>query len=295
MQRKAVRQLTILAAGAMALFAADAWKTKDSKEWTSEEVTKVLTDSPWAKDQTVAPEGAGQQQQRGGRRGGMGGGGIGFPGGGGGYPGGGGGYPGGGGGYPGGGGGYPGGGGGYPGGGGGYPNGGGGGYPNGGGRASSMNLTIRWQSAEPIQEALVRQRSLTADESKALADASQKDYIITVVGFRTPSRRGRNGDIDSPDSNDQDRDRDTKISNDALRTRFLDAARLVPKGKSPIYAEDVQFEGPNGASEIRFLFHRSKEISADDKEVVFGFESQGIKFEHKFRLGDMNYKGKLAL
>jgi len=161
-----------------------------------------------------------------------------------------------------------------------------------------MNLTIRWQSALPVQEALVRQRSLTADETKALADSSQKDYIITVVGFRVPSRRSRSGDIDSSDSSDQDRDRDTnnsKSNNDALRSRFLDAARLVPKGKSPIYAEDVQFEGPNGASEIRFLFPRSKEISADDKEVVFAFESQGIKFEHKFRLSDMNYKGKLAL
>ena len=158
-----------------------------------------------------------------------------------------------------------------------------------------MNLTIRWQSAQPVQEALVKQRSLTADESKALADASQKYYVITVVGFRMPNRRSRSGDIDSSDSNDQDRDRVTKISNDALRSRFMDAARLVPKGKSPIYAEDIQFEGPNGASEIRFLFPRSKEISADDKEVVFSFESQGIKFEHKFRLSDMNYQGKLAL
>jgi len=158
-----------------------------------------------------------------------------------------------------------------------------------------MNITVRWQSAQPVQEALVRQRSLTADESKALADASQKDYIITVVGFRMPSRRSRNGDVDSPPSNDQDRDANTKSSNDALRARFLDAARLVPKGKSPIYAEDVQFEGPNGASEMRFLFPRSKVISADDKEVVFSFESQGIKFDHKFRLSDMNYQGKLAL
>jgi hypothetical protein len=161
-----------------------------------------------------------------------------------------------------------------------------------------MNLTIRWQSALPVQEALMRQRSLSADEAKALADASEKDYIITVVGFRMPSGRSRSGGIDSSDSSDPDRDRDAKTdakSNDALRSRFLDAARLVPHGKSPIYAEDVQFEGPNGASEIRFLFPKTKSISADDKEVVFDFESQGIKFEHKFRLSDMNYKGKLAL
>jgi len=157
----------------------------------------------------------------------------------------------------------------------------------------SMNVTVRWQSALPIQQALQKQGSLSEDETKALTDASHEDYIITVVGFRMPSRRSRSGDIDSSDS-DQDRDQGAK-NNDELRSRFLDAARLVPRGKSPIYAEDIQFEGPNRASEIRFLFPRTKAISADDKEVVFEFESQGMKLEHKFRLSDMTYQGKLAL
>src|ERR1700680_1092417 len=89
---------------AVALFASDFWKTKDYTQWTSDEVAKVLTDSPWAKQITVSSEQTGGGQRRGGGmgRGGGGGGrggGIGFPGaGGGGYPGGGGGYPGGGGG-----------------------------------------------------------------------------------------------------------------------------------------------------------------------------------------------------
>src|ERR1700735_5041480 len=91
------------------LFASDFWKTKDASQWTDDEVSKVLSDSPWAKAKTVQPQRT-QTQQRGmGRRGGFG-----FPGGGLG-------------------GGYPGGGGGYPGGGGGYPGGGGGGYPSSGG------------------------------------------------------------------------------------------------------------------------------------------------------------------
>jgi hypothetical protein len=159
-----------------------------------------------------------------------------------------------------------------------------------------MNITIRWQSALPVQQALLRQGSLSADEAKVLADASQKDYIITVVGFRAPSRRSRSSSsTDSTDSTDQDLGRETKTSTDELRSRYLDAARLVPHGKSPIYAEDVQFEGPNGATEMRFLFPRAKAIAADDKEVIFDFESQGIKFEHKFRLADMTYQGKLAL
>src|SRR5271170_3763221 len=124
------------AACALVLFASDFWKTKDSSQWTSEEINKVLSDSPWARGKTVQPEQPQQRRSGGGRRGG----GFGFPGGGLGG---------------GGGGGYPGGGGGYPGGGGGYPSGGGGGgYPSGsngdGSQAGPMNLTIRWDSAAPI-------------------------------------------------------------------------------------------------------------------------------------------------
>src|SRR5258708_38341145 len=97
---------------AVALFASDVWKTKDYTQWSSEEVYKVLNDSPWAKQTNVTGGQNAQNQRRSsggqGRGGGMGGGGgrggIGFPGGGGvGYPGSGSGYPGGGGGYPGGG------------------------------------------------------------------------------------------------------------------------------------------------------------------------------------------------
>src|SRR3981081_3328743 len=108
MQRKTLQQISVLGSVcAVALFASDVWKTKDYTQWSSEEVYKVLNDSPWAKQMNVAVGESGARQRRSssgqGRGGGMGGGGnnrggIGFPGGGGGlgYPGSGGGYPGGG-------------------------------------------------------------------------------------------------------------------------------------------------------------------------------------------------------
>src|SRR5271168_2488000 len=121
------------------LMAAEPWKSKESAQWTDDDINKVLTDSPWAKEKTVSPQ---RQQPSGGRgmgrRGGMGGGG------------------------------YPGGGG-----GGGYP-GGGGGYPSG----ASMNLTIRWDSALPVQQALKRQGVSSAEEVKSVSEASEKYYVI---------------------------------------------------------------------------------------------------------------------
>ena len=284
---------------ALALSAADFWKTKDSSRWSNEEIDKILNDSPWAKAKKIEPQQ--DLRRRGmGRRGG-----IGFPGG---YPGGypGGGYPGGtpypggnpypGGGYPPGVG-YPGGGQ-YPGGGGGDPN-GGGNYPNGRGnggdpsQAEPMNLTIRWDSAAPVEAALMRRGGGETDELKAVAAPSEKYYVITVLGLRLPQQRNRYNDADDSD-NDNGRRRNND-GNDALRSRLLDAAQLAPKGQSSIYAQDVQIAGPGGIDGVRFLFPRTNPISAGAKEVDFILNVARMKVEEKFKLSDMQYQGKLAL
>jgi hypothetical protein len=274
------------------LFAADFWKTKDSTQWTSDEVNKILSDSPWAKARTVQPQEATQQRGMG-RRGGFG-----FPGGG--YPGGG--YPGGGGGYPGGG--YPGGGGRYPGNGGGYPQ--AGGDPNGTGDGSNfpsrnepMNLTIRWESASPIQQALMRQGASASDESKPVSELAEKYYVIEVLGWRMPRARNR-GVVDADDTsanpNDDDAPRPARSkNNDALRSQLLDAAQLAPKGKSSIYAADVQIMGPEGIDGLRFLFPRTTPLSAADKDIEFILNFRRIRVDEKFKLSEMQFEGKLAL
>jgi len=268
-----------LACAAM-LLAADFWKTKDSTLWTDDEISKILSDSPWAKAKTIQP----QQSQA--RRPGMGrrGGGFGYPGGGIGYPGGGGGYP---------------------------QGGGGGGYPQSGGNNGDpsqnepMNLTIRWASAVPIQQALMRQGASASDELKAVAASTEKYYVVSVLGLRMPRpRRSSSVDADDPaddrgnggnngDDNGQRRGRNQ--GNDALRSQLLDAAQLAPKGKSSIYAQDVQIEGPGGIDGVRFLFPRTNPITAGDKEVDFILDFRRIKVEEKFKLSDMQYEGKLAL
>ena len=153
----------------------------------------------------------------------------------------------------------------------------------------SMNVIVRWESALPVQHALLRQRGREPEESKA-AETNEKYYVIAVLGFRAPSQ---------PDGGDQDTlDQDRKSAsqeNDRLRSRFLDAAQLIVPGRPSIAAEDVQFEGRNGSTAIRFLFPRSSGISAGDKEVTFELQSRGMKLEHKFHLNDMQYQGKLAL
>ena len=81
------RGLLLLASGAVAqswfrLYAGESefWNKKDPSQWSSDEIEKLKTKSPWAKSVTISL----RQSSSGGN-----GGGVGYPGGGGGYPGGG--------------------------------------------------------------------------------------------------------------------------------------------------------------------------------------------------------------
>jgi len=119
------RRLLLLASGAgvqswFRLYAGESefWNKKDPSQWSSEEIEKLKTKSPWAKSVTVALRQSGSGS----------GGGVGYPGGGGGYP------------------------------GGGMGGGGrGGGRGRGGARGPApieYHGVVRWVSAKPIQEAL---------------------------------------------------------------------------------------------------------------------------------------------
>lgn len=148
----------------VALFAADeqTWKGKQIADWTQDEATQVLTDSPWVKTVTptmTRPSNNGQP----GRRSGVG---LGIPGLGG----------------------YGGRRGGY-----GYPGGGGGGYPGGSrtggtddaGSNQVPTLKLRWESALPIREAELKTRDTAAPT------LDEGHYAIAVYGV--PARIA-NGD-----------------------------------------------------------------------------------------------------
>ena len=157
-----------------------------------------------------------------------------------------------------------------------------------------MNLTIRWDSAAPVQQALMRRGAGESDELKAVKDASEKYYVISVQGLRLPRPRNRSNDSDDSD-NDDNSQRSSRNQNDSLRSQLLDAAQLAPKGRSSIYAQDVQIDGPGGIDGVRFLFPRTNPIGAGDKEVDFILNIRRVKVEEKFKLSDMQYEGKLAL
>ena len=141
----------------------DFWDKKEYMQWTDEEVKKVMTNSPWAKDVTVtAPASALGRGQRpaapaetdtdtgGGGRGGRGG------------------------------------------------RGGGGG--GGGGRGEALlTLNMSWRSALPLRKALVRSRlgvgAAIPAEAQQLIDKGTEEYVLIVSGVPTGMARAANNQI----------------------------------------------------------------------------------------------------
>jgi hypothetical protein len=259
----------------------------------------MLTKSPWAKEVTIS---TGQNPYSNNRRGGSG-----YPNGGGGYPGGGGiGFPGGGGGigFPGGrypqqGGGYPNGGG-YPGGpnGGNYPQGGG---PQGGGR--SYHATLRWESAQTIQDAL----RLGADD-KPNPDFA-KYYVLNLIGD-LPDANDRPRGYNNDDPNDRYPDDDNSRSSRSSRNDDDDDDRQKRR-RQQMFREFTKLERKDGALRlekveegsrfgssspgIAFYFSRRDSLSVEDKVMSFYTKIGSAEIRAKFTLKEMMYQGKLAL
>jgi hypothetical protein len=230
------------------------WDKKPPSDWSSDEIDRLLTKSPWAKDAATQYT----QQPMGGN------------------------YPNGGG-YPGGGGGYPGGGGtnrggisipGIPGIGGlGIPGRGGNsrtGQPRGG-QGTAFRGTVRWESAQPIRDAL----------KTPLPDDFEKHYVIAITGI--PLLESRHGEDD-----------DNRPSVDSLDD-LAQLSSLQVKGKDYVQAGMVKRQAGTGNV---FLFGFSKEmlaISKSDSEITFATKLNHVNVKARFSPKEMLYHGELAV
>ncbi|MCW5981367.1 MAG: hypothetical protein KIT09_25000 [Bryobacteraceae bacterium] len=160
------RRMLFSAGGALlaisrAVGAGEFWNEKKPSEWTDEEVERLLTRSPWAKEVEARFDSSNMERPPGGMGGDTGGGGMGGRGGAGG---------------------------GFPGGGGiGFPGGGGMGGPGIGGPGMGgpppVKAVVRWDSALPIREVMHKQDDAAAAEA----------YLVSVIGMPMMSGRPRRG------------------------------------------------------------------------------------------------------
>jgi hypothetical protein len=236
---------------ALCMWAGDFWTNKPFTEWNEKEVDKLLTNSPWVGKITIS----GSSGMPG--RGGAGGpGGAGGRGGGGGMGAGGGGAV-----------------------GGGAAGGGGGPYAGGFGGGGDASVTLLWQTALPIKQAIAKRRFAgeagSSPEAKAMLDRVEQYYVLTLSGVPPTALAAARGD---------------------QKAALLDITTLTVEGKPPLKPNDVQVDGGiRGSGTMSFLFPKTTPFTPEDKELEFDSKFSNKAVKHKFKLKDMVVNGKLEM
>lgn len=150
-------------------------------------------------------------------------------------------------------------------------------------------MTVRWDSALPVREALGRQHALVPYSPEQV----QKYYLVSVAGlvpagrYLNPTLNTRSGDDTFGNRNPQD-----PRNPEEMLEGVMHYARLFPHGKAPIRPDDAKLDA---SGTILLFFPRTSSITLEDKDVTFEVRFGSLAVMKKFRLKDMAYKGDLAL
>jgi hypothetical protein len=226
------------------LLAAEFWEKKPFDEWNRNEVRRMLTRSPWAQRTTIGLDPLGP---------GLGTPGLGVPQAG------------------------------------GFPGAGPGGLPPGAATGGSprapgpepigpgaQDVVVRWHSALPIRQALVRSNAsgegTLSEAARRFLESQTEYYIVSVSGLPAA--------VVHP------------LTDPA---RLAKAAALKLKGRSAVRPEKAEFDAEGGLVGLRFYFCRSHEITLADGEIEFTLDLSEVRFSRKFKLKEMVFQGKLEL
>jgi hypothetical protein len=149
--------------------------------------------------------------------------------------------------------------------------GGGGGF---GGGSPQARLIVRWQSALPVRQAVVRAQigsdGAVGPDARAVLDQNAPGYFVVVSGV--PGQFGR-------------------LSPEALMAE----ARLERKGKEPIRPVQAAAQREGRGVALAYVFPKDEAIVLDDKDVEFVTKVGDATIKRKFKLEDMVYNDQLEL
>ncbi len=170
-------------------------------------------------------------------------------------------------------------------------------YGTGGGRSSSTvpdapgsersrptDVTVQWQSALPVQLASAKKAG-TGPDSASVKPADE--YVIAVIGLPAIAVGGRAASVDSDSTiNGEEEQR--------MASRVKSSASLLRPGHDAITPDKVEV---NQGADGRMLIHfpKADPITARDKTVEFRLATDRFELRKKFALKDMEYNGKLEL
>lgn len=168
---------------------------------------------------------------------------------------------------------------------------------NGAGMLPSLSVLVRWESALPIRQALLRSKALgmlpTPGTDPTQAAAEPASYILTITGL-VPSNQYRSiGALPKQSSSDADDGTRPAKDTEQVLEGLMGNTRLLVRGKATLRPENVKLDPATGV--IRVFFPRTVEIVKSDKEVLFTSRFGSLTLEKRFHLNDMMYQNRLEL
>ena len=152
-----------------------------------------------------------------------------------------------------------------------------GGMPGAGEAGQEMSFTVRWDSALPIRQAVMRAHYgppvKSVEEAQKMLNTKASHYAVSLIGF--PARMVQ--------------------QNSSRLAAMASNAVLKRKNQDPIVAESVGVRPGDPPDGLVFYFPRTDPITLEEKEVEFQLEFGRLKIKRKFKLKKMVYNGNLEL
>jgi hypothetical protein len=158
---------------------------------------------------------------------------------------------------------------------------------NTGGSLPTVPVTVRWESASPIRQALTQLKRSPALNPDRLANS----YVIAILGLVPAGRYSNTRRSDSKSSSDDGNEQAN--SSEQILGGIMAHSALAVRGRAPLACEDAKLDDATGA--VYLFFARKPPIQLSDKEVAVRTRFGSLVVNKKFRLSDMKYQGSLEL
>jgi len=168
------------------------------------------------------------------------------------------------------------------------------------GRLPTVPITVRWESAMPIREAMRLSSSENPVANSVMAKPAvdtASAYVITVIGlvqggkYRAQGNPNQPPEISSSDGGDG-----KKLAPgdpEGILEAFMQYSRLRASGIADIHPENVKLDPATGA--VHIFFPRTHPLERRQKEVQFITHLGSLNVSTKFRFGSMTRHGQLEL
>jgi hypothetical protein len=166
------------------------------------------------------------------------------------------------------------------------------------GRLPTVPVTVRWESAMPVREALRLSGPAPGDSvtAKPTVDA-EASYIITLIGLVQGGKyRAQGNPNQKPEISRSDGDDGKKLDAgdpEGVLEAFMQYSRLRPSGMAEIRPDNVKLDPATGA--VHIYFPRTRPLGRHQKEVLFVTHLGSLNVSAKFRPGSMLCRGQLEL